>query len=106
MIHVLAAIEVVPGRRAELIAEFGRVVPLVRAEAGCIEYGPAIDLPDTGIPAQQPVRENMLVVIEKWESLEALKAHLVAPHMLEYRTRVKHLIAGLQLQILKTPSAP
>jgi quinol monooxygenase YgiN len=103
MIHVIAAIEVVPGRRSELLAEFQKVVPLVQAEAGCIEYGPAIDVANSGIPAQQPVRENVVMVIEKWASLEALKAHLVAAHMQTYRARVKELIAGVQLQILEPP---
>ena len=34
MIHVIATIEVQPGRRAAFLAEFHRIVPLVRAAAG------------------------------------------------------------------------
>ena len=44
MIHVIATIEAAPGKRDALLAEFRRNVPLVRAEAGCIEYGPTVDM--------------------------------------------------------------
>lgn len=100
MIHVLATITVKPGRREAFLAEFHRIVPTVHAEAGCIEYGPAVDV-DSGLTMQGPLRENIAVIIEKWESLDALRAHIHAPHMMEYRTRVKDLVESVTLQILK-----
>jgi quinol monooxygenase YgiN len=100
MIHVIATVEVNPGKRDALLAEFRKLVPLVRAEAGCLEYGPAVDVA-TGIPAQGPPREDVVVVVEKWESLDALRAHLAAPHMQEYRGRVKDLVARVRLQVLQ-----
>jgi quinol monooxygenase YgiN len=100
MIHVLAAIEVRPGRRDELLAEFRRLLPLVRAEAGCIEYGPAVDVA-SGIGVQPPLRENTVVIIEKWASLEALQAHTNAPHMAAYREAVKGLVLRVELQVLE-----
>ncbi len=100
MIHVIAAIEVAEGRRADFLAEFHRVVPLVRAEDGCLEYGPTIDV-ETNIAAQAGVRDNVVTVVEKWESIEALEAHLVAPHMLDYRARVKELVVKAEIQVLR-----
>src|SRR5918911_5001240 len=100
MIHVIATIEAKPGQRDAFLAEFRRIVPLVRAEAGCLEYGPAVDVP-ADIAAQVPPRENVVTVVEKWESLEALRAHLGAPHMTEYRGRVKDLVLGARLQVLQ-----
>ena len=100
MIHVIATIEIKPGQRVAFLAQFHRIVPLVKAEAGCLEYGPAIDLA-SGIPAQGVFAENVVVVIEKWASLEALHAHLQAPHMAEYRMAVKELVAGVNLQVLE-----
>lgn len=100
MIHVLATITVKPGKRDAFLAEFHRIMPMVHAEAGCVEYGPAVDVA-SGISVQAPLRENVAVVIEKWESLAALKAHLQAPHMIEYRMRVKDLVDGVTLQILE-----
>ena len=100
MIHVIATIEVKPGKRDAFLAEFHRVMPLVRAEAGCLEYGPTVDVA-SGIGAQGPLRDNVAVIVEKWESLAALQAHLQAPHMAEYRVRVKELVVYVQLQVLQ-----
>jgi quinol monooxygenase YgiN len=100
MIHVIATIELWGGKREAFLAEFRRVVPLVRAEPGCLDYGSAVDIP-TDIEVQVPPRENVVTVVERWESLDALRAHLAAPHMQEYRGRVKDLVAGIQLQVLQ-----
>lgn len=101
MIHVIATITVKPGKREALLAEFHRIVPLVRAEAGCIEYAPTVDVA-SGLAVQGPLRENVAVIIEKWASLDALKAHTQAPHMAEYRVRVKEIVESVQLQVLAT----
>lgn len=100
MVHVIATIEVARGRREAFLAEFRRVVPLVRAEAGCLDYGPAVDLP-SGLTAQLPPRDDVVTVVERWESLDALRAHLAASHMQEYRLRVRDLVVGVQLQVLQ-----
>ncbi len=68
MIHVIATVEVRPGKRDALLAEFGKNVPNVRAEKGCIEYGATLDA-KTDIKAQIPYRENAVTIVEKWESL-------------------------------------
>ncbi|REJ70155.1 MAG: antibiotic biosynthesis monooxygenase [Planctomycetota bacterium] len=100
MIHVLATIELQPGQRESFLQEMRVLVPRVQAEDGCLEYGPAIDL-DTPIEAQPPVRENVVMVVEKWASLEALQAHLDAPHMHAFRERVASMVARLELHILE-----
>jgi quinol monooxygenase YgiN len=100
MIHVIATIEVQPGRRDEFLGEFRRIVPAVRAEEGCLEYGPTVDA-RTSIAAQPAVRDNVVVVVEKWASLAALEKHLVAPHMQDYRAGVKALVAKVELRILE-----
>lgn len=100
MIHVVATIRIAPGKRDEFLAEFRQLIPLVRAEQGCIEYGAAVDLPTT-LPAQVPPRDDVVMVIEKWEDIAALEKHLIAPHMLDYRGRVKTMVLGTELQILK-----
>jgi quinol monooxygenase YgiN len=100
MIHVIATIRTAPGRRDELIAAFRELIPLVRAEAGCIEYGTAIDL-RTPIAAQAPVLDDAVTVVEKWDSVPALQAHLVAPHMLAHRERVKAIVTAVEIRILE-----
>lgn len=100
MIHVLATVEVVPGKREDFLREFRKVIPAVRREKGCIEYGPAVDIP-TGLPVQTPLRETVVVIVERWESVEDLKAHLAAPHMKPYRAAVKDIVKGMEVQILE-----
>ncbi len=100
MIYVIATIQVRPGKREAFLAEFHRNMPNVRAEKGCLEYGPTVDL-RTEIKAQIPLRENTVTAVEKWESLPALQAHLVAPHMVGYRERVKDLVTSVTLQVLE-----
>jgi quinol monooxygenase YgiN len=100
MIYVVATVQVAPGRRADVLAEFQALVPLVRAEKGCLEYGPTIDVA-TGIPAQGAPRDDSFTVVERWEDLDSLQAHLMAPHMLAYRGKVKGLVLGTTLQVLE-----
>jgi quinol monooxygenase YgiN len=99
MIHVIATIRTAAGRRDDFLTAFEQLVPDVRAEAGCIEYGPTIDL-DTAV-SNEPARDDVVTVIEKWDSIEALLAHLKAPHMLRYRERVKDIIAGVDIRVLE-----
>ena len=100
MIHVIATIDLNPGTREAFLAEFHKIVAPVRAEAGCLDYGPTVDA-DSGIAAQGGVRADVVTVVERWESLEHLQAHLVAPHMVEYRPKVKDFVKSVTLQILK-----
>src|SRR5688572_7113486 len=99
MIHVIATIHTALGRRDDFLAAFGELVPDVRAEAGCLEYGPAVDL-DMKV-SSQPARADVVTVLEKWASVEVLEAHLAAPHMLRYRERVKDIVAGLEIRVLE-----
>ena len=100
MVHVIATVELKEGARAAFLKEFHQLMPKVHAEQGCLEYGPAIDLP-TNIPVQLPPRPNVVVVVEKWADLPALQTHLQAPHMAEYRARVKEFVQSVKLQILQ-----
>lgn len=100
MIYVVATIELVEGKRDEFLQAFHELMPKVHAERGCLEYAPAIDQ-ETAIPAQPEAREDVVIVMEKWESVPALEAHLIAPHMNEYRSAVKPLVKGTRLQILR-----
>ena len=99
MIIVLADIAINAGHRDAFLKEFRSIIPQVLAEDGCIEYGPNIDA-ETDIE-NQSCDATTVTIVEKWESVDALKAHLVAPHMLEYRGRVKDFVAGVKLRILE-----
>ena len=58
MLHVIAFITTKPGMREAVLREFRANVPAVRAEEGCIEYAPAVDLDSSGgsRPTSGPTR--------------------------------------------------
>ena len=99
MIHVVAVITAKPGQRDAILQAFRANVPAVLAEQGCIEYGPAVDA-DNALGFQTKVGPDTFLVIEKWESMDALKAHAAAPHMAAYAGKTKEMIASRIIHIL------
>lgn len=99
MIHVIAVITAKPGKRAEILQHFRANVPDVRKEKGCIEYGAALDA-ENALAFQTKWGPETFLVIEKWESMDALKAHAAAPHMAAYGAKTKELIASRVIHIL------
>ena len=97
MIHVLAVITAKPGKRAEILAAFHANMPAVHAEAGCIEYGPVIDAPNS--PAKYG--DETFVVVEKWESPQHLSAHAASDHMKAYAAKTRELIAERVIHIMQ-----
>ena len=98
MIHVLPIITAKPGQRAAVLEAFNANRPTVLKEAGCIEYGAATDVETMGTAAFGP---DAFVVVEKWESEDALKAHAAAPHMKEYGAKTKDMVAARVIHVLK-----
>ncbi len=100
-VFVVAEIEVRPGTRGEFAEIFKNNVPNVHAEDGCIMYEPVVDR-DTVVGAQAPLRDNVMTVMEKWASLDALKAHMQAPHMNAYNEQVKDLVTGVTIRVMQS----
>ena len=99
MIHVLAIITAKAGMRDKILEAFHANMPAVHAETGCVEYGPAIDADGAG-GMQAKFGADTFVVIEKWESPDALKAHGASPHMAAYAAKTKDLLASRVIHIL------
>jgi quinol monooxygenase YgiN len=99
MIHVIAVITAKPGKREEILQAFRANVPAVRAERGCLEYGAAIDA-ENALSIQTRWGPDTFLVIEKWESMDALRAHAAAPHMAAYGAKTRELIASRVIHIL------
>ena len=100
MVYVIATLTVAPGTRAAFLAEFAKVVPLVHAEEGCIEYLPVVDA-ETDIASQHRVGLDTVVIVEKWASVAALRAHDTAPHMQAHRARVKEYLRAREIRIMR-----
>lgn len=99
MINVIATVQVKEGLLPDFIELFKSNIPNVLAEKGCVEYVPTIDMP-TDLPPQE-LNDSVVTIIEKWESLEDLMAHLSAPHMAEQMEKEKDLVVKMSVKILK-----
>jgi quinol monooxygenase YgiN len=99
MIHVIASIHIKKDRVPEFIEIFKANMPAVLKEKGCLEYVPTIDVP-SGLPPQE-LNGSVVTIVEKWESLEDLRVHLAAPHMLVYKEKVRDLVDKVTLKVLE-----
>jgi len=99
MIHVIATITANPGQREDVLKLLRANTPTVLGEPGCIQYDMTIDRNGAGA-FQTEVGPDTFVCVEKWESIEALKAHIAAPHMVVYAAQTKPLVARRVIQVL------
>lgn len=100
MIHVVAIITAKPGMREPILEAFRANMRAVHAEKGCVEYGPTMDADGAG-GIQTKFGPDTFVVIEKWESLDALKAHAASPHMAAYAAKTREMIASRVIHVLQ-----
>jgi quinol monooxygenase YgiN len=100
MIHVLAMITAKPGMRDKILDAYRGNVDAVRAEVGCLAYGAVIDVP--GVPSIfARFGDDTFVVVERWDSMDALRAHAVAPHMKAYASKVEPFTASRAIHVLQ-----
>lgn len=100
MIHVIAAIKAQPGQRDTLAAAFLDMLPRVRVKPGCIEYTLAFHL-HSAFPGQPPFDENELIIVEKWDDLDALKAHMTDAAYQAWFVELWPLIASASMQVFQ-----
>lgn len=75
MIVVNAVIESTEDSIAALKTVVADMENASRAETGCMDYTFSVELSNP----------NILRITERWESLEALKAHFTVPHMAQFQ---------------------
>jgi quinol monooxygenase YgiN len=90
MVHVIASVRVKTGMLAPFLELLKSTARQVREEKGYIQYIPTVDIV-SGLPPQV-LDANVVTVIEKWESLEALRNHLRTPHMAAFFENRKGMV--------------
>lgn len=98
MIHVLALITAHAGMRDCILDAWRANAAAVRAEAGCLAYA-VVDVRDDGQGFAR-FGGDTFVVVERWESMEALQAHAVAPRMKAYAATVRQWTASRAIYVL------
>ena len=99
MIHVIAFASIKPGMVEEALKVYHVLAPKVLAnEPGCLEYSPTLDY-DLGL-SNQDKNPDMIVVTERWKSIDDFKAHIDGPpHVVEFRAAIKGLMEKTVLKI-------
>ena len=100
MIHVIATITLKPGLLDDFMAVLKNNAVTVRSEEGCVDYTLCVDV-DSGLPPQGPVRENTVTILEAWESLDHLRAHLNTPHMQQFGKKTRDMRVSTHLQVVE-----
>lgn len=91
MIYVLAFIKTKPGMVSQALDIYREFVPQVIAqEPGCEAYVPTTDF-DLGLPNQDQ-DQCLIVVNERWKTIDDFRAHLSMPHSIEFRSKIKNCL--------------
>jgi quinol monooxygenase YgiN len=98
MIHIVVTMMVKEGRMKDFLAVCEKLRPFVLKEKGChaYEYTREIASP---LAIQEPVDPNRITLVERWESLDAIKAHMEAPHMKEIGPKMKDLRSSVVARV-------
>ena len=99
MIHVVASIIIQPGQRDVFLEQFKPYAAEVLNEVGCIEYIPTIDA-NSGIE-EQKMNDSVVTVLQKWETMEDLYAHLGSADMADFFEENFDLVEDMHLSILQ-----
>lgn len=91
MVHVVARMELNEHCFDKMMDILRDLVPVVRAEDGCIMYNPSMDVDGN---------KTFLTIVESWESEAHLKAHLDSPHMTDYRVAVADLRKSSDVKVM------
>ena len=52
-------------------------------------------------PPKIPLRTDCITMHEKWETLEDLQAHAVAPHMKAFRVATKNMVRSTRVEVFR-----
>lgn len=84
---IIARIKAEPDRIALVKTELGKLIPITRAEAGCLQYDLHQDNED---PA-------LFLFYENWESRESWQAHMGNTHLQAYKAATEGAVAEFVL---------
>ena len=102
MLTIIAEIRTRPGQhhRQAVLDEFAQLIPSVVQEAGCHGDAPMVD--DAAGVSFQTTAPDSIIMVEQWESVAHLEAHLQTPHMKTWGEAVKGSVLETQIRILES----
>jgi quinol monooxygenase YgiN len=100
MFRVITTVDVHPGEGDVFMDELLRLAETARGQPGCIAFDATIDT-EAGITSEGGGPPTRVTISEEWENAESLKAHTMAPHMLTFLLKTKHLVRTQRMRILQ-----
>ena len=101
MLTVIAEIRTRPGQhhRQAVLDQFAKIIPTVLKEEGCHGYAPMVDAAtDASFQATAP---DSIIMVEQWETVAHLEAHLQTAHMKAWGDAVKGDVLETHIRILE-----
>lgn len=102
MLTIIAEIRTKSGgqHRQNVLDAFQKIIPTVLAEDGCHGYEPLVDhKSNAGFQTHEP---DTIVMLEKWQSVAHLEAHLATSHMQAHHEAVKDDVVDVKIKILES----
>ena len=84
MVKLIARLDAKPGQETLVAEALSELSVPSRAEAGCIQYDVCRSKEDAA----------KLLVLEEWETQEALDEHMATPHFKTFLAKVGEALAG------------
>ena len=101
MLHIIVTMMVKEGRMKEYLAVCEELRLLVLMEKGCQAYEYAREIASP-LGIQEPIEANRITLIERWESIDALKAHMETRHMKEAGVKMKDLRSSVVARVVES----
>ena len=101
MVHVIVTMRIKEGRMGEFLAACAELRPQVLREPGCLAYDYTRDTASPRDP-QPPLEADRITLIERWDSMDALRTHLDTPHMQAAGAKMKDLRASVELRFTES----
>ena len=101
MIHVIVTMRIKEGRMQDFLAACAALRPQVLQEPGCLAYDYTRD-GEAPLGIQPPIEADRITLIERWVSMDALKAHLATPHMHAAGAGMKDMRASAELRFMES----
>lgn len=101
MLTIIAEIQIRSGAKhyENVCHAFKKITPIVLLEKGCYGYELLTDYL-TEVDFQTKVPDS-ITLLEHWESMQHLKAHLKTAHMQAYQVQVKDDVIGVKIRIMQ-----
>jgi quinol monooxygenase YgiN len=101
VIHLVVTMQIREGAMAAFLDLARDLAPVVQRELGCAEYEFTTDV-QSFITTQEPVQKNRVTLLEEWESLDALQAHLATPHMKAAGPKMAALRESVSIRVMRS----